>query len=410
MPKAIVGLDVGSSTIKAVIAELKKDGKISISRVFKFDSGGIRRGMVDDVAATTRAISVAISEIKQHNKDAVKNIYLAIGSPNVRTQPSEGLVAVSRADLEICKDDIARAKEMAESVNKIPPNRNIIHSLTEEFVVDDIADIRDPLGMTGTRLKAKSLLVDAFMPAINTLTRCVETAGGSISGLIFNPLAGGRSVLSKNQKDLGVMVVDIGFGTTSFAFYQDNRLLHTGSFPAGAGHITNDLAIGLKIAISAAENIKFSFGSALAKEVPLRETVELTKFDDSTRGNASRRFISEIIESRLAEIFEFIHNELRRFGVAGRLPAGVILTGGGAKLHGVADLVRQELRLPARVGTPDMSYFHIDSAEDGAMVDDPEYACVLGLVLWGADKSLDSSLAGAHGSGWFRKFLNYFMP
>lgn len=409
MQNVFVGLDVGSSIIRAVVAEVGRDGRVKISRSFKVPSDGMRKGMVDDLPAATRALGVIFSDIKQFHKDAIKNIYLCIGSPNVRMQGSRGIVAVSRADLEIYKDDIARAREAAESI-RLPANRMIIHSLTDEFSVDDITDIKDPLGMVGNRLEAKSMIIDAFAPAVRNLVRCVEIAGGGIAGLIFNPLASARSTLAKSQKDLGVAILDVGFGTTSIAVYQDGKLLHTGSFHAGSGHITNDLAIGLKTSIPAAEAIKFSFGSALAKDVPLRETVELVKFDSNARGGASRRFISEIIEVRLAEIMEVVHNDLRNIGKAGQLPAGIVLVGGGAKLPGLTYLVNQELRLPARVGVPDLSHFEIESPDLSASLEDPEYACVLGLASMGAERMLGGKSSGVDLGSWFRKVINYFMP
>ncbi len=409
MQNIFVGLDIGSFIIKAVVAEVGRDGRIKILRFFKVPSDGMRKGMVDDLPAATRALGIIFSDIKQYHKDAIKNIYLCIGSPNVRLQGSRGIVAVSRADLEIYKDDIIRVKEAAESI-KLSANRMVIHSLTDEFSVDDISDIKDPLGMVGNRLEARSLIIDAFAPAVRNLIRCVEIAGGGIAGLIFNPLASAKATLSKNQKDLGVALLDIGFGTTSIAVYQDGKLLHTGSFHAGSGHITNDLAIGLKISIPAAESIKFSFGSALAKDVPLRETVELAKFDSNSRGGTSRRFISEIIEVRLAEIMEVVHNDLRNIGKAGQLPAGLVLVGGGAKLPSLTYLVNQELRLPARIGVPDLSQFEIESPDLVAALEDPECACVLGLVSMGAERMLGGKSSGVDLGGWFRKIVNYFMP
>lgn len=405
----IVGLDIGSGTVKAVVAETKKDGHLAIVQVIKLPSDGVRKGMVDDLSAATRSANLVVSELKQINKNAARNIYLGIGTPNVRIQRGRGSVAVSRADFEIYKDDIARAVEGAESV-KLPANRKVIHTITDDFVVDDVADIKDPLGMIGHRLEARSMIIDAFAPAVNNIQRCLEVAGGSPSGMIFNPLAAARAVLTRNQRELGSAVVDIGLGTTGIAVYQDNKLLHTAVLPFGSGHISNDLAIGLKTSIEAAEGIKLSFGAALSKEVPLRETVELAKFDVNARGNISRRYIADIIEIRLAEIFEFLNNDLKTIGKAGQLPGGVILVGGGAKLPGVVDLVRQEMRLPARVGIPDVSGFEVASSDITGALEDPEFACALGLVHFGVERAVGGESRAANVSGLFKKLLNYFMP
>lgn len=409
MPSTIVGLDIGSGSLKAIVAELRKDGKIGILKILKFPAEGVRRGMVEDLPAAARAISIALLEIKQISKDAVKNIYVSTGSPYARIQYAKGIVAVSRADLQICADDITRAREAAESV-KLPPNRLVIHALTEEFAVDDIGDIRDPLGMVGNRLEARSIIIDAFSPAVRNLARAVEIAGGSIAGMIFNPVAAAKAVLSRNQRDLGTVVIDIGLGTTGLAVYHEGKLLHTSSFHIGSGHVTNDLAIGLRTSIGAAEQAKFAFGSALAKEVPVRENVELAKFDPSSRNHVSRRFISEIIESRLSETFEFVNNELRHISRAGQLPAGVVLVGGGAKLPAISDLAIQELRLPARVGVPETGNLVTESPDMSDTLEDPEYACSLGLVLWGAEKMASENSAGLGIMAKIRGVLRYFMP
>lgn len=406
----IVGLDIGSQTIRVAVGVPQSRGRLALTKLSRFPSEGLRKGMVDDVPALTRVLSAAFSDLKQESKDATKNLFVSVGSPNVRVQASRGIVAVSRADLEIYKEDVARAIEASEAV-KLAANRMVLHTLTDEFAVDDISDIKDPLGMVGNRLEARSLIIDAFAPAIKNLIRAVEVAGGSIAGLIFNPLSSARAVLTKNQRDLGVCLLDIGFGTTTFAVYQEGKLLHTGAFPFGSGHVTNDLAIGLKTSIDAAERVKFAFGAALAKDVPIRENVELAKFDSGARGGASRRFIAEIVEVRLAEIFEFIHNDLRSIGRGGQLPGGIVLTGAGAKLPGIVDLAKQEFRLPARVGVPELASFHVENSELATQLDDPEYACALGLLLWGADKQAgDVRPAMFDLSGWAKRLMNYFMP
>ncbi|MBI2406288.1 MAG: cell division protein FtsA [Candidatus Harrisonbacteria bacterium] len=301
----IVGLDIGSLSIKAVVCEMKNDGTFALPYATRGAVEGMRKGMVDDLSAVTRSVNAVLSDIRQIHKNAAKRIYLGIGTPNVRVQTSKGIVAVSRADFEIYKDDIARAIEAAESV-KLPANRTVIHTLTDEFAVDDIADIKDPLGMTGHRLEAKAMIIDAFAPAVKNIMRAVEVAGGGIAGLILEPIASARAVFTRNQRELGTCLVDVGFGTTAVAVYQEHKLLHANVLPLGAGHVTNDLAIGLKTSVEAAEGVKLAYGVACAKDVPIRETVDIAKYDPATRGSVPRRYISEIVEVRLAEILEFI--------------------------------------------------------------------------------------------------------
>ncbi len=408
-PRYIVGLDVGTYSIKAAVAEVKKNSKLSLVQVFKVPSAGMRRGVVDDLGEATRAISQALGEIRQISKGAIKNIYLGVGSPDFRSQMGMGMVAVSRADSEIYQDDIDRAVDASQAI-KLVGNRMIIHRITNEFIVDGVNGIRDPLGMVGNRLEVKSTIIEAFGPSIKNLTKCVEAAGGEVAGLIFAPLAASRAMLSRNQKELGVVMVDIGFGKTGLSVYEENKLLHTSIFPVGSGNITNDLAIGLKIGVNSAENIKLSIGTALAKEAPSREQVEMSKYESGSRGSASRRYIAEIIEARLAEMLEFVNNELKYTGKAARLPAGVILAGGGSKIPAMVDLARQELKLNAQIGVPNLSELDIANSELMTLAEDPEMACVFGLLLSGVDQAVSSKSSVKGVGSLMKKILNIFTP
>lgn len=410
MSNYIVGLDIGSHSIKAVIAEAKKNFKPSVRHIFKMPSAGLRRGIVDDLSEATYAVNQVLGEIKQVAKNAIKNIYLSVGSPDFKVQSGMGMVAVSRADSEIYQDDIDRAVESSQAI-KLPLNRMIVHSLINEFIVDGVSGIRDPLGMVGNRLEVSSLLIDAFAPSIKNITKCVESAGGGISGLIFAPLAASRATLSKNQKDLGVVLIDIGFGKTGMSVYEEGKFLHAAVFPVGAGNVTNDLAIGLKTSTTAAESVKLSFGLALAKDAPSREQIDLNKFDPATKGNASRRYISEIIESRLAEVFEFVNNELKRIGKSAKLPAGAVLVGGGSKLPAIVDLARQELKLSSQVAVPNISELDIHSPELMGQSEDPEFVTAFGLLFSGLDRSgAEKSKMKSNVGGIFKKIFSIFSP
>lgn len=408
MSQYVAGLDVGSHSIKAAVAELKKNGQLSLLRTIKLPSAGLRRGVIDDPPEATRALNQVLSEVKKVSKNAIKNIFLGVGSSDFKIQPSKGIVAVARADSEIHQDDIDRAVEASQAL-KLPLNRMVVHLIVREFVVDDTADIRDPRGMIGNRLEVSSLVIDAFTPYVKNLTKCVESAGGGVSGLFFSPLAAERAVLSKNQKELGVTLIDIGFGKTSMCVYEENKLLHTAVFPVGSGNVTNDLAIGLKLSIGAAENVKLSLGSALTKEASGREQVELNKFDPAAKGSVSRRYISEIIEVRLAEILEFVNNELKYIGRSAKLPAGAVIVGGGAKIPFLVDLAKQELRLSSQVGVPNMSEINPGGTESPAESEDPELATAFGLLLMGSDQIRGPrNIKG--GIGWLRKIFGLFAP
>lgn len=403
-----LALDVGSAHIKALVGEIKRDGAVSLMSLFKMPSRGIRKGLVNDLAEVTSAVNQTLVEVKKIYPAAHKNIFLNIGSAYAKVQTSRGIVAVSRADSEIHYDDIARVEAASQAIS-VPANRMIVHLINQEYVVDGVSGIKNPLGMVGNRLEVQSMIVDAFEPAVKTLTRAVETASGEVTGFIFGPLASSYSVLSKNQRDLGVVLVDIGAGTTSMSVYEEGNVIHLSVFPVGASNITNDLAIGLQVSIEAAEAIKCSFGTAMAKDIPSRDMIDLKKLDPRARSAVSRRFVGEIIEPRLAEMFEFVNNELKRIGKAGRLPAGVVLTGGGAKLPGAIDLARQELKLPAQIGSPDLSRLNIPQGEVAIKVEDPEYACAVGLLMWAIERNKNEKPAQAVGDI-FRKIANYFMP
>jgi cell division protein FtsA len=404
----ITGLDIGTNSIKAVVAEVKNDGKTVVLKIFKTPSGGMRKGAVDDLAEMTRALNIMFSEVKKISRNALKNMFLNVGGSDIKTQSSKGIVAVSRADYEIHQDDVDRAVQASQAIN-LPPNRMVLHAITREFVVDGVGDIRDPLGMIGNRLEVNSLIIDAFAPAVKNLTKCVEMAGASVGGLIFSPLASARAVLTKNQKDLGVALVDIGFGTTSLCVYEEGKLLHAAIFPVGSGNITNDLAIGLKTSVEAAEAVKLTFGTASPKGISGRENIDLKKIDSHAKTAVSRRLVADIIEVRLAEIFEFVNNELKLIGRAGRLPVGAVLTGGGSKMPGLVDLAKDELNLPAQIGIPDISSLEMPSGELSLQAEDPEFVASLGLLMWGRDRMFTDGRGGDMGS-WLKNLFKNLLP
>jgi cell division protein FtsA len=406
----IVGLDIGTSSIKVVVADA--EGKRLHPRlVFKVPSEGIRKGVIVDMAEASQSVNRALLEVKRFSKSALKNVYLTIGTSHVKTQASRGIVAVSRADNEIYQEDLARVMKASQAVN-LGPNRMIIHQINREFIVDGVGDIVDPLGLSGNRLEVNSLILDAFTPHVKSVMRIVELAGGQVSGVIFSPIASSRSALTKSQKDLGVLLVDIGAGTTGLSVYEENKLLAVAKFPVGADNISNDLAIGLKIPVAAAESLKLHYGYALAKEVNAKESIDLKEFVPDAKGMVSRRFVGEIIESRLAEIFEFINNELRLINKFGQLPGGAVFVGGGAKLPGLTELARQELKLSSQITVVPKEGWTIETDNLNEYFEDPEYVASLGLILWGADQEhsqLGSMMPSLSVAG-IKDFFRYFLP
>lgn len=407
--KPFLVLDIGSSSVKALTGVAGQGGVISIEALFKMPSRGMRKGMVSDADEAAGAINQALHEVSGGRSDAHAVIFVSIGGAHAKAQASRGIVAVSRADSQIQHDDIARVDQAAQAV-AVPANRSIIHFINQEYAVDGITGIRNPLGMVGNRLELTSMVIDVFEPAKVALLRVLEVAGGEDIVPFFGPLASSQSVLTRNQRDLGVALVDIGADVTSLAVYEDGKLLHVAAFPVGAANVTNDIAIGLTVSIGAAEAVKCAYGSALAKDVSGREMIDLEKMDARARGVVSRRHVADIIEARMAEIFEFVNAELKKIGKAGRLPAGVVLVGGGAKLTDIVELARQELRLPAQIGLPDLSRIDISQGDVALKLEDPEFACSVGLVLAARDHGLVAERSHEGIKAVFKNLVNYFMP
>ncbi len=404
MATIITGLDIGSSQIKGTVVEVGKDGMLSVLSVFRESSEGFRRGVLvdaDEAGAKMRALAADLQKI---SKKAIRNVFVNINSEQVKAKVSKGVAAVSRADKEIQPEDLDRVTQASRAV-KLMSNSIVLHNIVKEYFVDDVGDIRDPLGMTGSRLEVSTMIIEGFMPQVNPLIKVLEGAGIGIGGLIFNPLAAARAVLSKKQKELGVVMIDFGAGTTTVAVYEEGKVLHVKSLPLGAAYVTNDIAIGLKVPVEIAEKLKTAYGSALAGDIGRKETVALSEIDPRLEGEVSRRFLAEIIEVRLAEILDCVNNELKLVGRDVQLPAGVVITGGGVKMAGIAELVKRELRLPVQMGFPDLSEFDVMNPTHKEALDDPEFAVAVGLALWGNAENKEVAAGLGAVKGFFKNFL-----
>lgn len=393
----------------------RQGGRSVLRRTWREKSAGLRKGAVYDLGEAVPALSHVFEDIRKIARPALKNVYINIGTPQVKIQASKGIVAVSRVDNEIFQDDIDRVIKASQAVN-LSPNRMVVHTITREFIVDGVGDISSPLGLSGGRLEVVSMIVDAFAPHIKSLMRLVEMSGGEIGGMVFDPIAASRAALSKSQKELGVVLVDIGCGTTSVAVYEENKLLALQVFPVGGGSITNDIAVGLKVPVPVAEAIKLHYGYALPREVGSKETIDLSKISPESKGTVSRRFVAEIIESRLAEILEFVNNELKLIQKSGQLAGGIVLTGGTAKLPGLAELAKQELRLTSQIGFADLSGTIEERGPLTDAVEDPEFTIAFGLALtagdeghwWAEGRSRRGGIDFKNFSP--KRLLKYFMP
>lgn len=383
MSHVITGLDIGSSHIKGLVVEVGKDNTCSVITAFRHPSAGIKRGILVDAEEATTVLRDIAHDLEKVSKSATRNVFVNVNSEHIKARTSRGIVAVARSDQEIQQEDVDRVIQASRAV-KLLPNHVVLHNITREYFVDDVGEILDPAGMTGNRLEVSTLIVEAFLPQVNFLTKHVERAGFTVGGLIFNPLAAARSVLSKRQRDLGVVLIDFGADTTSFVVYEDNKVLHTKSFPVGSNYVTKDIATGLRVAIDTAEELKVEHGSAFSRDVSRRDTIRLSSLDPQNDGEVSKRFLTEIIEVRLAEILDLVNNELKSFGRQLQLPGGAVIIGGGVKLPGMTELVRHSIKLPVQIGMPDSNLFKVQNPAHQNLLEDPEFATAAGLALWGS--------------------------
>ncbi len=411
----IVGIDVGSSNVRTVIAQIFPEEETPrIIGVGVAASSGIRKGAVVDLEEATQSICESVEKAEMNSGKKVTHAIVSLGGSHISSQDSKGVVAVGRADGEVIDDDISRVINAAQAIS-IPANKEIIHVIPRSYSLDDQKDIKDPLGMNGVRLEVDAMIIEGLSPFIKNLAKCLEQARIDLDDFILSPLAAAKAALTKRQKELGVVLVDIGGGTTSVIVFEENELLHTAVLPIGGSHITNDIAIGLRTSIDVAEKVKLEFGSALPKEISKKEDINLAEIEANEEGIVSRQHVAEIIEARLEEIFSMVNKELKSIGREKLLPAGIILTGGTAKIPGAVDLAKDVMSLPAQTGFPLQLGGLIDK------VDDPSFVTSVGLIMWGMENSstkgnfsknkIMSGLSGGFGSTvgsmkkWFEKFL-----
>ncbi|MFB6212841.1 MAG: cell division protein FtsA, partial [Candidatus Magasanikbacteria bacterium] len=262
MSDIITGLDIGSSTIKGVVVERDSSGEMSVVNAFDTPSKGFRKGVLVDEEEAAKVFQDVVEDLEQISSQAAKRVFLNVNGEHVRPRSSEGIVAVSRADQEIQKDDVERVNKASRAI-KQEDNYEILHNIIAEYFVDDVGEIKDPVGMTGSRLKVETLIVESFSPHTDKVVRTFQKAGGEVRGVVFTPLAASKGILTKRQKNLGVLSLDIGDQTTSFVVYEEGKVVYTKSIPVGSGFVTNDIAIGLKIPVELAEKLKRSYGYAL---------------------------------------------------------------------------------------------------------------------------------------------------
>lgn len=369
-----IGLDIGSTKVCCIVG-LAEEGanSLSVIGVGSAATSGMRKGVVVDVEETVSSITAAVDEAERISGIAIDRATISIDGAHVQSLNSKGVIAVGRADQEITPEDLHRAEEAATAVH-LPPNREILQVFPRSYTVDDQTNIKDPVGMNGVRLEVDAHIITGATPAIKNLHRSVYQAGVNIEGQVLVPLASARAVLTKRQKELGVAVVDIGGGTTGLAVYEEGDVLYSSVLPVGSGHITNDLAIGLRTSIDVAEKVKLKYVSAHPGKGSSSEKLRIEELEGEELV-VSRKELSRIAGARLEEIMQMVRDELKKVGKDVLLPAGVVLTGGGAKMEGIEEFAREALKLPVVIGKPEGLTGIIDK------ISDPAYAAPVGLML-----------------------------
>jgi cell division protein FtsA len=384
----ITGLDIGSTTIRVAVGQMNPhDNDLHIIGAAEHPAEGINKGVVTSIEDAVASISGALDKVERMTGMPIERAYVSVNGSHVLSQDSHGVVAVSKADGEIREDDVQRAIEAAQTV-ATPPNYEILHVIPRQFQVDNQAGVKDPVGMTGIKLEVDAQIILGLTSQIKNLTKCVYRTGTDIQDLVLGVLAVSEAVLTKRQKELGVALVNMGGLTTSLMVFEEGDVIHTKILPIGSGHITNDIAIGLRTSVDVAEVIKDKFGTALPEDVGKHEEIDLREIDPNENSRVSRKEVAEIIEARLEEMFTMVNKELKSINRHGMLPAGIVLTGGGAKLTGIIDVAKKQFSLPAAVGTARKFKTAIDKIED------PVFATALGLVVWGQNLNSQGNTGG----------------
>lgn len=400
----VVGLDIGTTKVCVLAGEVDEDGEVHIVGMGTSPSLGLRKGVVVDLDATIKAIEEATERAERMAGARCSSAFAAVSGEHITSANSRGIVAIARSDHAIEAGDVSRVVEAAR-MNALPPSdRDLIHLLPRDFVVDGQDGVRNPVGMFGARLEVDAHIVTGLATILANVVKCVQEAGLEVEELVLEPLASAEAVLTPAERDLGTVVADIGGGTTSIGVFVGGGLSHTAILPVGGTHITNDVAVGLRTPITEAEKLKIRAGAASPHMAAEGELIEVFNIGDRTPRILPRRHLCEIIEPRLAEIMSLLRAQLRRSGYVGLVPGGVVLTGGTALLPGIAQFAAEHLEMPARTGAPEQ-VVGVTEAVRG-----PAYSTAVGLVQIGARERSGARLLrhgnGAKGAvGWLRGFF-----
>ncbi|MCX6782303.1 MAG: cell division protein FtsA [Candidatus Magasanikbacteria bacterium] len=393
----IAGLDIGSSNVRMAVGKIidpgSEDEALQILGLVEVPAEGVSKGVVTSIEDVVSSVSSCLENAERSIGVPIESVWLGISGTQTMIQNSRGFAAVAKSDNEITPADVERALESSRSVST-PLNYEILHVTPRSYNVDGQSGIKDPVGMTGMRLEVDTKIILGQSSQIKNLTRAVYRAGLEINDLVLSPLAVSNLLLTSRQKDLGVVMANIGGQTTSISVYEEGDLLHTISLPIGSAHITNDLAVGLRASVDVVEKLKVEYGDCSAESYGRGDEVDLFEVGSPEHELFKLKDVSSIIEARVEEIFYLVDQELKKIHRSGLLPAGVVLTGGGAKLRGMVEEAKRNLRLPAIMGYPLGLVGSIDQAND------PGYSAAIGLVKWGSEM-LFQTTRGRTGKGDF---------
>ena len=382
--KLLVGLDIGTSKIAAIVAEIKPEGGFEIIGMGSHPSRGLKKGVVVNIDTTVNAIQRALEEAELMADCKIREVYTGIAGSHIRSFNSQGMVAIK--DQEVAQSDIERAVDTARAV-QIPNDQQILHVLNQEFIVDGQEDVREPLGMNGVRLEVKVHIVTGAVSSAQNIVKCVRRCGLEVRDLVLQPLASALAVISDDEKDLGVALMDVGGGTTDLVVYTHGAIRHTAVIPIAGDQITNDIAMALRTPTKDAEDIKERHGCALSQLADPNDMVDVPGLGDREPRQMSRKTLAEVIEPRVEELYSLVQTELRRSGYEELLSAGVVITGGSSVMRGMIELGEEIFHMPVRVGYP---------AYTGALAETvchPRHATGVGLLLAGMQQHRNRELA-----------------
>ena len=378
--RIIVGIDVGTTKVCVLVGEQDRNGKLNILGVGVCPSRGLRRGVVINMSETVESITSALDRAERLSGRKIASAYVGVAGSHIESLNSRGFVAIPPSIGEIVPSDINRAIEAARAI-EVPSSREVIHVIPRGYIVDGQEGVKNPIGMSGYRLEVECHIVTGAVASIQNLIKCVQKSEVDIDDLVLEPLASSESALTPTEKDLGVILLDIGGGTTDVAIFIEGAIWHTVVLPLGGNLITNDIAYGLRIPFSAAEELKVTHGHADPNQVPEGEMIDLEPFVPECKEVVEKRALADIIAARVEEIFEKVQEEIRKSGYHGLLPSGIVLTGGTAELPGIAEKARAMFNLTVRVGTPQGLHGVID------LINKPAFSTGVGLLLWGLRQS-----------------------